>query len=102
MFATKARNMMERLAELDQVVGEEMTQHPIGNGTMQGFPSEYRGLAKVVRIKDADVKNWYGKDFPLYIDVARGESNLLTPGGAMASIQDINRWFDLEVTDSHP
>lgn len=94
IYQTQAREMMEQLRDLEYLIGEEMTQNPIGNGQIQGFPSEYRGLAKVVRVKDADVKNWWGTDMPIYIDVAKGESNLMTPGGQMASLQDVNRWFD--------
>ena len=92
-MATQAREMMEKLADLDSLIGEEMTQHPLGNGSLQGFPSEYRGLAKINRIKDADVKNWWGIDMPIYVDVAKGETNLMTPGGQMASIGDVNKWL---------
>ena len=99
---TQAREMVERLGQLETLLGEEMTQHPIGAGSGQGIPSEYRGMAKVVRIKDDEAKKWWGIDMPLYIDTMKGETNLLTPGGQMASIADVNRWFDLEVMDPHP
>jgi hypothetical protein len=101
-FQTQAREMMEQLQDLSYLVGEEMTQHPMGNGQMQGFPSEYRGLAKVTRVKDGDVKSWFGMDMPIFVDVAKGETNLMTPGGQRATMDDVNRWFDLEVIDNHP
>lgn len=102
IYQTQARDMMEQLSELEHLMGEEMTQNPVGGGTMQGFPSEYRGLAKVVRIKDSEVKNWFGTDMPIFVDVAKGETNLFSPGGQQASIADVNKWFDLEVMDAHP
>lgn len=94
IYQTQAREMMEQLADLEYLIGEEMTQNPIAGGQIQGFPSEYRGLAKVTRIKDASVKDWFGTDMPIFIDVARGESNLMTPGGQRASMDDCNKWFD--------
>ena len=102
IYQTQAREMMEQLADLEHLMGEEMTQAPISGGALQGFPSEYRGLAKVARVKDAAVKDWWGTDMPIFVDVAKGETNLMTPGGQMASIQDVNKWFDLEEMDNHP
>lgn len=99
----KATELMQSLQNLEEMVGEEMINSPIGNGTPQGFNSEYRGMAKVVKVKDDAVKKWWGQSGqPLFIDVKKGETNLLTPEGELASMTDVQKWFDLEAVTTHP
>ncbi len=102
MIKTKASEMVEKLQELAPVLGEEMTQHPLMGGTMMNFPNNYRGLAKVTRVKDQQAKNWMGQDMPIFVDMESGETNLLTPAGQMATVADISKWFDLETWEPHP
>ena len=99
---TAARQLIQKLQELDTLVSEEMTQHPIAGSPMQGFPSNYRGLAKVKSVKDAAAKDWLGINMPIFVDVASGETNVLTPGGQMATVADISKFFDLEVFEPTP
>jgi len=100
---TKAQELVLSLEELEALVGEEMTNNPKGGGTPQGFNTEYRGMAKVTKVKDDAVKQWWGQSGqPLFIDVAKGETNLLTPAGELASMADVNNWFDLEAITTHP
>ena len=104
MIRTKAREMMENIGDLVTVgaVDEEMTQHPLMGGTMMNFPGNYRGLAKVTKVRDEAAKNWLGTDMPIYLDMESGETNLLTPAGQMATVADISKWFDLEQWTPHP
>jgi hypothetical protein len=96
MIETQAKKMYEKIQDLVNkgVVGEEMTQHPMMGGTLMNFPNNYRGLAKVTRIRDEGAKNWMGVDMPIYVDMESGETNLLTPAGQMATVGDISKWFD--------
>lgn len=99
----KATELIQSLQALEEMFDEEMTNNPMGGGAPQGFPSEYRGMAKVVKVKDDAVKQWWGQSGqPLFIDVAKGETNLLTPEGELASMQDVTKWFDLEAITTHP
>ena len=101
-MATKAREMIQSLHDLDALIGEEMTQNSMGGGASQDTPAEYRGKAKVTGIKDAKAKNWLGQDQMIYVDTNSGETDLMVPGGQMASLSDVQKWFDLEYTDMHP
>ena len=93
---TKATEMLGKIQVLVEkgAVSEEMTSHPIMTGTLMNIPNNYRGLAKVSKILDGPAKGWMGMDFPIYVDMESGESNLLTPMGSMATVADISRWFD--------
>ena len=97
----KAREMMSKLYQLEQL-SEEMADHVIPAGMPQGFPSNYRGLAKVTKMMDGGSKNWLGIDMPFFIDIATGESNLLLPNGQMASVSDIAKVAHLEVFEPTP
>ncbi len=101
-MATKAYEMIQNLYDLDDLLGEEMTQNSMGGGAAQDAPAEYRGKAKVVGIKDKKAKNWLGQDQMLYVDTASGETDLMVPGGQMATLKDVQGWFDLEYTELHP
>lgn len=91
----KATELMTSLEDLEDFQGEEMINNPLNGGAPQGFPSEYRGLAKVTKVKDDAVKKWWGQSGqPLFIDVEKGETNLLTPEGELASMQQVSNWFD--------
>jgi hypothetical protein len=96
--------MMEKVHTLAEsgVVSEEMTSHPIMTGTLMNIPNNYRGLAKVTKVRDEQAKNWIGTDMPFYVDMESGETNLLQPNGQMATVADISRWFDLEMWTPHP
>lgn len=104
MNKTQARSMLEKMADLvgQGAVAEEMTQHPMMAGTMMNIPNNYRGLAKVTKVRDEQAKGWLGVDMPFYMDMDSGETNLLTPGGQMATVADISKWFDLETWEPHP
>lgn len=103
MNNNKAQELIVHLQELETLVGEEMTNNPMNGGAPMGFPSEYRGLAKVVRVKDEAIKKWWGQSGqPLFIDIAKGETNLLTPEGELATMQQVSNWFDLEAITTHP
>lgn len=104
MIRTQARDMLEKIHGLVHlgVVGEEMTQHPMMTGTLMNIPNNYRGLAHVTKVHDEMAKGWLGIDMPFFIDMESGETNLLTPGGQMATVQDISRSFDLETWEPHP
>lgn len=72
----KATELMTNLENLEAAQSEEMINNPIGGGAPQGFNSEYRGMAKVTKVKDDAVKKWWGQSGqPLFIDVAKGETN---------------------------
>ena len=102
MVNTKARTMLEKINSLGELVGEEMTNHPMMGGSLMNFPSNYRGLAKVTRVRDEQAKSWLGVDMPIYVDMENGETNLLQPNGQMATVADISKWFDLETFEPHP
>ena len=100
---TKARTMLEKIhAVVEMGVAEEMINHPMMTGMPQNIPGNYRGLAKVTKVRDEQAKGWLGVDMPFYLDMESGETNLLTPAGQMATVQDISRWFDLETWEPHP
>lgn len=101
---TQAREMLEKISGLvtTGVVGEEMTSHPMMTGSMMNIPNNYRGLARVTKIRDEAAKNWLGVDTVLYVDSDSGETNLLTPGGQMATCADIAKLCNLEVFEPHP
>ena len=101
---TKAREMLEKMGSLKYLSPEfeEMTQHPMMAGMPMNFPSNYRGLAKVTRVRDEQAKSWLGMDMPIYVDMESGETNLFAPNGQMASVADISKWFDLETFEPHP
>ena len=101
-ISTKAREMLEKMSGVAALMGEEMTQHPIMMGMPQNIPGNYRGLAKVTKVRDEQAKGWLGVDMPFYMDMESGETNLLTPAGQMATVQDISRWFDIETWEPHP
>ncbi len=93
---TQAREMMEKMRDLGNLDPkfEEMTSHPNTGTQLMNFPSNYRGLAKVTRVKDDAAKTWMGIDMPIYVDMENGETNLLTPAGQMATIADVSKLFD--------
>jgi hypothetical protein len=99
---TKAREIMMNLHELEELVGEEMTQNSMGNGKSQDTPKEYRGKAKVVGVKNAEAKKWLGTEREIFVDTGKGETDLMVPGGQRASLADVQKWFDLEFVDEHP
>ncbi len=104
MIKTQAREMMEKMTELTKLspTFEEMTNHPLMGGSLMNFPSNYRGLAKVTKVRDDAAKNWMGVDMPIYVDMESGETNILTPAGQMATVADISKVFDLETWEPHP
>ena len=104
MKKTQAREMLEKVNDLVNLgaVGEEMTQHPMMGGMPMNIPNNFRGLAKVVKLRDESAKNWLGVDMPVFIDLQNGETNLLTPSGVAASVQDVMRVAHLEIWEPHP
>ena len=102
MINTRAKEMMGKIGTLGEIIGEDMTTHNIMGGVPMGFPSNYRGLAKVKKILDGEAKDWVGMDQVFYVDVDSGETSLMTPAGDMATIADLTKVFSLETFTPHP
>jgi hypothetical protein len=99
---TKAAELIKSLTELQEMVGEEMTQHSTETGIPQDFPSEFKGMVKVVNVKDQSAKKFLGQNWMFYVDAAKGETDLMVPGEPNASLNTVKGWFDLEVVKDTP
>jgi hypothetical protein len=98
---SRAAVLIESLVDLDNrmkgIVEDTTHNHPDAHD--MDVPSEYRGQVQVTNVKDDEAKNYWGTGLEFYVDVARGETDLMTPDGEAASISDVSRWFDLKTID---
>ena len=102
MINTRAKEMMGKIGTLSELLDEDMTSHNIMGGVPMGFPSEYRGMAKVTKVLDGAAKDWVGMDQVFFVDVASGETSLMDPKGDMLTLADLTKVFSLETFTPHP
>ena len=57
---------------------------------------KYVGLVKVKKVLAPEAKALLGHDREFWMDATLGETDLLAPGDADASIKDVQKWYEME------
>jgi hypothetical protein len=94
-LATKLIRDIQKVQEMLGMddVGEDTTHNM--PGTPMGVPPDYKGLARVTHVSDDMAKKYWGVGYEFYVDMQRGETDLMTPNGVAASIPQVSSWFKL-------
>jgi hypothetical protein len=94
-LATKLIRDIQKVQEMIGMdsVGEDTTHNM--PGTPMGVPPDYKGLARVTHVSDEMAKKYWGVGFEFFVDMSRGETDLMTPNGVTASIPQVSNWFKL-------
>jgi hypothetical protein len=94
-LATKLIRDIQKVQEMLGMdsVGEDTTHNM--PGTPMGVPPDYKGLARVTHVSDEMAKKYWGVGFEFFVDMSRGETDLMIPNGVTASIPQVSNWFKL-------